>query len=138
MSIEIVDPHFLVIRLYWGEFMCLFPNSVIYISDLKVTKNSEGTKIKTYDFENYLETFKADVQPNVLTSAQIELYGLDSKTANTKKCFCDVSNGEYMKPGNRAKVLYSNGDVEYYDIQPVNFWRFHKEFLLIPVEHENG
>ena len=117
--------------------MCLFPNSVIYISDLKVTKNSEGTKIKTYDFENYLEKFKADVQPNILTSAQIELYGLDSKTANTKKCFCDISKCEYMKPGNRAKVLYSNGDVEYYNIQPVNSWRFHKEFLLIPVEHEN-
>lgn len=116
--------------------MLLFPNSTIYVSDLKVTKNSEGTKIKTYDFENPLESFLADVQPNVLTSAQIELYGINAKTANTKKCFCDISSGEFMTSGNRAKVIYSDGNVEYYNIQPVNVWRFHKEFLLIPVENE--
>lgn len=117
--------------------MLLFPNSTIYVSDLKVTKNSEGTKIKKYDFENPLESFKADVQPNILTSSQIELYGINEKTANTKKCFCNISDGEFMSSGNRAKVLYSNGKSEYYNIQPVNVWRFHKEFLLIPVENEN-
>ena len=41
-----------------------------------------------------------------------------------------------MAIGNRAKVVYDNGTVEIYDIQPVNVWRFHKEFLLIPVENE--
>ena len=41
-----------------------------------------------------------------------------------------------MTIGNRAKVVYDNGMVEIYDIQPVNFWKFHKEFLLIPVENE--
>lgn len=116
--------------------MLLFPNSTIYISDLKTIKNDEGTKIKTYDFDNPLESFRCDVQPNVLTSAQIELYGINSKTANTKKCFIDINNGNYMTLGNRAKVVFDNGLVEIYNIQPLNVWRFHKEFLLIPVENE--
>lgn len=116
--------------------MLLFPNATVYVSALTVTTNAEGTKIKTYDFENSLEYFQSDVQPNVLTRAQIELYGINSKTANTKKCFCDISNGKFMTLGNRAKVIYKDGTVEYYDIQPVNVWRFHKEFLLIPVENE--
>lgn len=118
--------------------MLFFPNATVYVSDLKVEKNSEGTKIKKYDFENPLESFRCDVQPNTLTSAQIELYGLKAKTANTKKCFINISDGNYMTIGNRAKVVYDDGTTEYYNIQPVNFWRFHKEFLLIPVENENG
>ena len=36
-----------------------------------------------------------------------------------------------MTIGNRAKVVYDDGTTEYYNIQPVNFWRFHKEFLLL-------
>lgn len=118
--------------------MLLFPNATIYVSDLKTTKNSEGTKIKKYDFENPLESFRVDVQPNTLTSAQIELYGINAKTANTKKCFVDLESGKFMSLGNRAKVIYDDGSVEYYNIQPVTVWRFHKEFLLIPVENENG
>lgn len=119
--------------------MLLFPNATISVSAQTSTKNSEGTFIKKFDFENPLETFQADVQPNVLTRAQIELYGINAKTANTKKCFCDISSGEFMKLGNRAKVVYNKTNaVEYYNIQPVNLWRFHKEFLLIPVENENG
>lgn len=118
--------------------MLFFPNATIYVSDLTTIKNQEGTKIKKYDFENPLESFRCDVQPNTLTSAQIELYGLNAKTANTKKCFINISDGNYMKIGNRAKVIYDDGTTEYYNIQPVNFWRFHKEFLLIPVENENG
>lgn len=118
--------------------MLFFPNATIYISDLTTIKNQEGTKIKTYDFDNPLESFRCDVQPNTLTSAQIELYGLTAKTANTKKCFTDMKSGNYMKIGNRAKVVYDDETVEYYNIQPVTFWRFHKEFLLIPVENENG
>ncbi len=118
--------------------MLLFPNATIYVSSLTVTKNKEGTKIKTYNFQEPLESFRVDVQPNELTHAQIELYGLNSATANTKKCFIDIKNGNYMKIGNRAKVVFDNGNVEYYNIQPVNSWRFHKEFLLIPVENENG
>ena len=118
--------------------MLFFPNATVSVSDLKITKNSEGTKIKTFDFENPLESFRCDVQPNTLTSAQIELYGLNSKTANTKKCFINLEDGNYMTIGNRAKVDFDNGTVEYYDIQPVNIWRFHKEFLLIPVENEKN
>jgi len=117
--------------------MLFFPNATIYISDLKTTKNSEGTKIKTYDFDKPLESFRCDVQPNTLTSAQIELYGLNAKTANTKKCFTDMKSGNYMTIGNRAKVVYDDETVEYYNIQPVTFWRFHKEFLLVPVENED-
>ena len=118
--------------------MVFFPNATVYISDLKTVKNDEGTKIKTYDFEHPLESFPADVQPNTLTLAQIELYGINAKTANTKKCFIDLDKGTYAAVGNRAKVVFLNGMVGYYDIQPVNTWWAHKEFLLIPVENENG
>lgn len=118
--------------------MLFFPNSTIYISTLTSIKNSEGTIIKKYNFKNPLESFRCDVQPNVLTSAQIELYGINSKTANTKKCFINLEDGNFMLPGNRAKVEYDDGTVEYYNIQPVNAWRFHKEFLLIPVENEKS
>lgn len=118
--------------------MLFFPNATVYVSDLKTTKNAEGTKIKTYDFENPLESFRCDVQSNVLTSAQIELYGINSKTANTKKCFINLEDGKFMTLGNRAKVVFDDTTLEYYNIQPLNVWRFHKEFLLIPVENENG
>lgn len=117
--------------------MLLFANAMIYVASLTVTKNAEGTKIKKFDFENPLESFPSDVQPNVLTRAQIELYGIDAKTANTKKCFCDIGNGNYMTPGNRVKVIYNRGGkAEFYNVQPTNDWNFHKEFLLIPVENE--
>lgn len=119
--------------------MLLFPNATVYVAEVTTTKNSEGTKIKTFDFEKALENFSADVQPNVLTRAQIELYGINEKTANTKKCFCDISDGLYMTSVNRAKVVYNkDGKTEVYNIQPVNTWRWHKEFLLIPVENENA
>lgn len=118
--------------------MLFFPNATAYISSLTTIKNAEGTKIKTYDFEKPLESFRIDVQPNTLTSAQIELYGLSAKNAHTKKCFVDIENANNMVPGNRAKIIYDDGNTEYYDIQPVNSWRFHKEFLLIPVENENN
>ena len=118
--------------------MLLFPNATVYVAELTTTKNSEGTKIKKYDFEHPLESFQADVQPNTLTSAQIELYGINSKNANIKKCFCNISDGQYMISGNRAKVVYKNGDSEYYNIQPIVSWRLHKEFLLIPVENESA
>lgn len=116
--------------------MLLFPNATIHVAALTVFKNAEGTKIKTYDFENPLENFRCDVQPNVLTSAQIELYGINSKTANTKKCFINLEDGKFMTLGNRAKVVFDDTTIEYYNIQPLNVWRFHKEFLLIPVENE--
>ena len=106
--------------------MMFFPNAFIYVSELKVTQNTEGTKIKAFDFENPVETFRADVQPNTLTSAQIELYGINSRTANTKKCFTDLENGNHMV----ARM------VEYYNVQPLNSWRYHREFILIPVENE--
>lgn len=116
--------------------MLFFPNAIIYVSDLKIIKNKEGTKIKTYDFDNPIEIMSADVQPNTLSSEQIELYGINSKNAHTKKCFIKNDDGKYMVLGNRVQVKYNSGEVEYYNIQPINIWRFHKEFLLIPVENE--
>lgn len=117
--------------------MLLFPNATLYVSQLTITKDNEGNRIKTFDFNNPIETFQADVQPNTLTSVQIQLYGIDSKTADTKKCFIDIKDGRYMTLGNRVKVEYTDGrQTEYYHIQPTNIWRFHKEFLLIPVENE--
>ena len=118
--------------------MLFFPNATICVAEEATEKNKEGTKIKKYDFENPLEEFPADVQPNTLTRAQIELYGINVKTADTKKCFCDKESGNFMKVGNRAKVVYKDGTEKTYSVQPVNEWRFHKEFLLIPVENENG
>lgn len=114
--------------------MLFFPNATIYISELTTTKNAEGTKIKKYDFDNPLEVIRADVQPNNLTQLQIDLYGINSKTADTKKCFYE--SAEYMKLGNRAKVVEDDGSEKIYNIQPVNKWRFHSEVLLIPVENE--
>lgn len=118
--------------------MLFFPNATVYVSALTTTKNSEGTKIKTFDFDNPLESFRVDVQPNTLTSVQIELYGISARTADTKKCFINIEDGKYMVLGNRAKVIYDDGIIEYYEIQPVTSWRFHKEFLLIPVENESN
>lgn len=114
--------------------MLFFSNAEITVASLSVVKNAEGTKTKKYDFENPLETFRADVQPNTLTAVQVELYGLDARTANTKKCFADGKDGSSLAPGYRVKVSYDCGGVEFYSVQPVNSWRGHKEFLLIPAE----
>lgn len=114
--------------------MVMYINATIQVAQKTKTKNAEGTLITKYDFDNPLESFRADVQPNTLTEAQMTLYGIDSKRANVKKCFFTKAN--YMTVGNRAKVLDDNGTVRIYDIQPVNEWRTHSEALLIPVENE--
>lgn len=114
--------------------MVHYPNAVIDVASLTTTRNSEGTKIKTYDFESPLESFSADVQPNTLTKEQIDLYGIDTKTAHTKKCF--FTSASYMIAGNRARVTYASGKQEVYNICPMNEWRVHCEALLIPVENE--
>lgn len=114
--------------------MLFFSNADISVARQTVKRNSEGSKIKGYDFDDPLETFRADVQPNVLNAAQIELYGLNVSTANTKKCFADINDGKSLEPGNRVRVSYDDGGVEYYSVQPANVWRGHREFLLIPVE----
>lgn len=116
--------------------MLFFPNAELFVASLSLEKNSEGTRLKRFDFENPLETFRADVQPNTLNPAQIELYGLNARTANSKKCFVNSGDGNSMSPDNRVKVVYDSGSTEYYSIQPVNSWGTHKEFLLIPVENE--
>ena len=122
--------------------MLFFPNATIYVSELTTTKNDEGTVIKTFDYDNPIEVFRADVQPNVqynfLTEVNLKAYGFDQKMAYTKKCYTHAHDGNSMKVGNRVKVVYDNGDPDdYYNIEPINFWRNHKEFLLLPVENED-
>lgn len=114
--------------------MVHYPNATVEIAELTVTVNDEGTKIKKYDFEDPVDSFRADVQPNTLTREQIELYGIDTKTAKTKKIFYTGSSA--MVTGNRARVVFDNGGIEFYNICPVNEWRVHCEALLIPVENE--
>lgn len=114
--------------------MVHYPNATINVAKLSKTKNAEGTYIKTFDFTQPLESFRADVQPNTLTREQISLYGINEKTAHTKKVFFDSAS--YMTSGNRAQVVYDDGTTEEYNICPVNKWRVHCEALLIPVENE--
>ena len=115
--------------------MVHFPNATVTVAKLTDSVNAEGTRIKTFDYTTApLETFRADVQPNILTKEQIELYGINERTAETKKCFFD--NASYMKSGNRCKVVYDDGAEEYYNICPENKWRIHSECLLVPVENE--
>ena len=114
--------------------MVHYPNARIDIAVLSVTKNDEGTRIKEYDFTTPIDSFEADVQPNVLTKEQIELYGINEKTANTKKAFYTKSS--FMLAGNRARVTFNDGRVEYYNICPPNVWKVHSEVLLVPVENE--
>lgn len=115
--------------------MVHFPNATVTVAKVTNTVNAEGTRIKAYDFTTEpLETFRADVQPNTLTKEQIDLYGINEKTAETKKCFFD--NASYMKSGNRVKVDFDDGVTEYYNICPENKWRVHSECLLVPVENE--
>lgn len=114
--------------------MVHFPNAKIDIAVLTVTTNAEGTPVKTFDYTNPIDSFEADVQPNVLTKEQIDLYGINQKTAETKKAF--YTRSAFMLAGNRVKVTYTDGRVEYYNVCPQNVWRVHSEALLIPVENE--
>ena len=115
--------------------MVHYPNARIDIAVLSVTTNAEGSRIKEYDFTTPIDSFEADVQPHVLTKEQIDLYGIDEKTAKTKKAFYTKSS--FMLAGNRARVTYIDGRVEYYNICPQNEWRVHSEALLVPVENED-
>lgn len=114
--------------------MVLFPNATVYVAEQTTVKNSEGTKIKTYDFTDAPESFRADVQPNTLTKSQMDLYGINAKNADTVKCFFDFDS-RFMVAGNRAKVVSDDGTEKIYEIHPVNRWRFHREVLLVPVEN---
>lgn len=115
--------------------MIFFPNATVEIAIQTVSKNAEGTKIKKFDFSEPIASFRADVQPNTLTEYQIELYGINTKNANTKKMFFDESH-ESVTVGTRAKVTEDDGTIGIYRVQPLNKWRGHCEALLIPVEGE--
>ena len=112
----------------------MYINATIYVANETVKKNKEGTKTKVFAFDNPLEVLRADVQPKALTEAELKVYGITEKKAATKKVF--FQNAQFLQRGNRAKVVYDNGDIEIYYIEPVNRWRQHGEVLLIPVENE--
>lgn len=114
--------------------MVHYPNAKIDIAVISVTTNDEGTKIKSYDFTSPIESISADVQPHTLTKEEIQLFGIDEKTAKTKKAF--YTRSSFMLSGNRARVTYNDGTIEYYNICPQNEWRVHSEALLVPVENE--
>lgn len=116
--------------------MLFFPNAEIIVPSMSSCKNSEGSVIRKFDFEEPLESFRADVQPNSLSSAQIELYGINSRNANTKKCFSDLKDGSFITAGCRIKVIFDDGENGFFTAQPANKWRTHREFLLISVENE--
>ena len=116
--------------------MVHYPNAKIDIAVLTVTFNDEGTRIKSYDFTNPIDSITADVQPHTLTREEIQLFGIDEKNAKTKKVF--YTRSSFMLAGNRAKVTYDDGTVEYYNICPQNEWRVHSEALLVPVENEGA
>ena len=97
--------------------MVMYRNATVYVASDSVKKNKEGTKIKFFDFGTPLEVLRADVQPNTLTTAEIQLYGLDEKKAGTKKMFFD--GGYYLVRGNRCKVVFDDGRNEVYGIEPV-------------------
>ena len=53
--------------------MVMYKNATISVFSETVKKNKEGTKIKTFDYENPLRSFRADVQPNTLTESEMKL-----------------------------------------------------------------
>ena len=95
--------------------------------------NSHITR-KIYHSLRVMEASKKIAENLNLTKEQIDLYGINEKTAHTKKAFYTKSS--FMLAGNRARVTYNDGRVEYYNICPQNVWRVHSEALLVPVENE--
>jgi hypothetical protein len=67
--------------------MVHYPNARIDIAVLTETTNDEGTRIKEYDFTTPIDSFEADVQPNILTKEQIDLYGINERTPIQKRPF---------------------------------------------------
>ena len=92
-----------------------------------------GTAVKGNGQNDAVGVYSVAVEKK-LTKEQIDLYGINEKTANTKKAF--YTRSSFMLAGNRAKITYNDGTVEYYNICPQNVWRVHSEALLVPVENE--
>lgn len=116
--------------------MVRYHNARISVAVQSVTKRKDGVKVKAYDFDNPIFSGLADIQPNTLTTAQIELFGISAKNALTKKCFVNKPFPPFPIDA-RCKVEDSEG-VKVYSIAPVNIWRDHAEFLLIPIENEGA
>lgn len=114
--------------------MVLYKNATVSVIPVTITKNKHGTKIKEFDYNNPSLSFRADVQPNTLSEAEVKLYGLSEAKARTKKVFFDI---KYTIADNcRVRVVTDEGEDDIYTVGCVNRWRTHSEVLLIPVEHE--
>jgi hypothetical protein len=106
-----------------------------------MTKNSEGTKIKLFGYQQSpvvapIESFRADVQPYRLTEANLEQWGLSNKDADAKKMFYDEISVN-IKINNRVSVVSDfDNSLIYYDIKGTNPWPTHMEAILIPVQGE--
>lgn len=110
--------------------MVLYKNENVIIAEKTMTKNSDGVRIATYDFDtNPKATFMADIQPLSLSQSDIQIYGINTKNANVKKMFFE--NNDEVKIGNRAKAGST-----VYEIKGLNKWRTHYEAILVPIENE--
>lgn len=109
--------------------MVLYINETVLLAQKTQVKNSDGVRISTYDFATPKATLMADVQPYALTQSDIQIYGINTKSANTKKMF--YVNNDNVEIGNRAKIGSA-----VYEIKGVNKWRTHYEAILVPIENE--
>jgi len=117
-------------------------NATISIYVPVLSKNSEGTVIKTWGYKQNpvlapLATFRADVQPHNLNEAEIELWDLCDRKANTKELFGPRIPS--IAINNRAAVVEDTdptGATIYYDIFAANAWAYYSDSLLVPVQGE--
>jgi hypothetical protein len=102
--------------------------------------NDEGTLIDTWGYKQApviapVETFRADVQPHVLSVVEQQVYGITNQSADTKIMFADYSANADIP--NRAQVVSDmDGKTKYYNVRAINVWQIHAEYLLVPVVGE--
>lgn len=118
----------------------MIENATVSIYDPVETQNDEGTVIPTWGYKQVpalppIESFRADVQPHVLTKVEQELFGITDQVTNTKIMFCAYSVN--VDVPNRAKVVSDfDGKTKYYSVRAGNIWPGHMEALLVPVVGE--
>lgn len=117
-------------------------NATVAIYAPVFTTNSEGSRIKNWGYKQNpvvapVETFRADIQPHNLSEAEIELWDLCDRKANTKLMLCPRSVNVAIN--NRAAVTDdADGQTIYYDIFSANAWSHYTEALLVPVQGEGA
>lgn len=110
----------------------MIENATAFILAPTVTKNSEGTVVKTYT-DPAVEEKRVDVQPYTLSQAEMLEYGISNRTADTKKMFFDASaNIAYER---RVWVVSDfDTEVSLYEVRGVNHWPSHGEAILVPIQ----